>query len=48
MQMNIKILNIPGEFSANVALTSDYVFRGIIQTDEGPAIQGGVDYNVNV
>lgn len=33
------------EFSANVALTSDYVFRGISQTDEQPAIQGGFDYN---
>ena len=31
------------EFSANVALTSDYVFRGFSQTEEGPAIQGGFD-----
>lgn len=29
--------------SANVALTTDYVFRGVSQTDEGPAIQGGFD-----
>jgi uncharacterized protein (TIGR02001 family) len=29
--------------SANVALTTDYVFRGFSQTDEGPAIQGGFD-----
>ena len=29
--------------SANVGLTSDYVFRGISQTAEGPAIQGGFD-----
>ncbi|RZJ98155.1 MAG: hypothetical protein EON88_01330 [Brevundimonas sp.] len=27
----------------NVAVTSDYVFRGFSQTDEDPAIQGGVD-----
>ncbi len=27
----------------NVAATSDYVFRGFSQTDESPAIQGGVD-----
>jgi len=27
----------------NVAVTSDYVFRGFSQTDENPAIQGGVD-----
>ncbi|KHD09597.1 hypothetical protein PN36_13585 [Candidatus Thiomargarita nelsonii] len=33
------------EFSANVALTSDYVFRGFTQTDEGWAIQGGFDIN---
>lgn len=32
------------EISANVALTSDYVFRGFSQTDEEPAIQGGFDY----
>jgi uncharacterized protein (TIGR02001 family) len=27
----------------NVAVTSDYVFRGASQTDEEPALQGGVD-----
>lgn len=31
------------ELSANVALTSDYRFRGISQSDEDAAIQGGVD-----
>lgn len=31
-------------FSANVALTSNYMFRGVSQTDDGPAIQGGFDY----
>jgi uncharacterized protein (TIGR02001 family) len=30
-------------FSGNVAMTTDYVFRGLTQTD-GPAIQGGFDY----
>jgi len=30
-------------FSGNVALTSDYVFRGISQSEEGPAVQGGFD-----
>jgi uncharacterized protein (TIGR02001 family) len=30
-------------FSANAALTTDYVFRGMSQTQEGPAIQGGFD-----
>ena len=30
-------------FSSNVGLFSQYVFRGISQTDEKPAIQGGFD-----
>lgn len=33
-----------GEFSANVALTSDYVFRGVTQTDGAPTVQGGFDW----
>lgn len=32
------------EFSANVALATDYVFRGISQTGEDPALQGGFDF----
>jgi uncharacterized protein (TIGR02001 family) len=31
------------DVSFNVAATTDYVFRGYSQTDESPAIQGGVD-----
>jgi uncharacterized protein (TIGR02001 family) len=31
------------KYSANVALTTEYVFRGISQTAENPAIQGGFD-----
>ncbi|MFV8818084.1 TorF family putative porin [Haliea sp. E17] len=31
------------EISGNVALTTDYKFRGISQSDESPAIQGGFD-----
>lgn len=31
-------------FSANVGFTSDYVFRGVSQTLEEPAVQGGFDY----
>jgi uncharacterized protein (TIGR02001 family) len=30
------------QVSGNVALTSDYKFRGISQTDGGPALQGGL------
>lgn len=33
-------------FSWNAALTSDYVFRGVSQTDEGVAIQGGLDFDL--
>ncbi|QDF99163.1 hypothetical protein CJ010_22780 [Azoarcus sp. DD4] len=29
---------------ANVGLVSDYAYRGISQTDEKPALQGGFDY----
>lgn len=31
-------------FTANVGLTSDYIFRGISQTSGGPAVQGGFDF----
>lgn len=31
------------EFSANVGVVTDYVFRGFSQTNENPALQGGVD-----
>lgn len=33
------------EVSANVALTSDYVFRGVSLSGEDPAVQGGFDYS---
>jgi uncharacterized protein (TIGR02001 family) len=32
-------------FTGNVALTTDYTFRGVSQTNEGPAVQGGFDYS---
>ncbi len=35
----------PHTFSGNVALVSDYRFRGISQTFGLPAIQGGLDYS---
>jgi len=37
---------LPGNFSANVGLFSDYTFRGISQTRERPAIQGGIDWSM--
>lgn len=33
-----------GTISGNVGLASDYVFRGISQTDGHPALQGGLGY----
>lgn len=39
---------IPGTVSANVALTTEYYFRGISQTDDAPALQGGLDYELEV
>ena len=35
---------LPGELTGALALTTDYVFRGISQTDSGPAVQGTIDY----
>jgi uncharacterized protein (TIGR02001 family) len=35
----------PHTFSANVSLTSNYIFRGVSQTQNEPAIQGGFDYS---
>jgi uncharacterized protein (TIGR02001 family) len=32
------------ELSANVAAASNYLFRGITQTDDGAAVSGGLDY----
>lgn len=31
--------------TGNIGLTTDYVFRGVSQTQGGPAIQGGFDYS---
>lgn len=33
------------EVTANVSLTTDYVFRGVSLSDNGPAIQGGADWS---
>ena len=35
----------PHTLTGNVTLVSDYRFRGVSQTYEGPAIQGGFDYS---
>jgi len=40
--------NVPGKFSGTVSLTSEYLFRGISQTDDAPAIQGSLDYEAKL
>jgi uncharacterized protein (TIGR02001 family) len=35
---------VQAQVTGNIGLTSDYRFRGISQTQNAPAIQGGVDY----
>ena len=35
----------PHTFTGNVGLFSQYVFRGLSQTNEDPAVQGGLDYS---
>lgn len=35
-------------FSGNATLATDYTFRGISQTEEGPALQGGFDYGYDL
>ncbi|MFN8640211.1 MAG: TorF family putative porin [Candidatus Binatia bacterium] len=36
---------LPGGLSGNVAVYSDYSFRGISQTNRNAAVQGGLDWN---
>ncbi len=38
---------VPGTFSANVDVVSEYLFRGISQTNDEPAIQGGFDWSLD-
>jgi uncharacterized protein (TIGR02001 family) len=37
----------PHTFTGNIGLFSQYIFRGLTQTDEKPAVQGGFDYSYN-
>lgn len=36
---------LPGTFTGNVAIVSDYIYRGGSQTLQDPAIQGGLDWD---
>lgn len=35
----------PYSLSANIGVVSNYLWRGTTQTDDGPAIQGGLDFS---
>lgn len=39
---------LPGAFSGNVAIVSDYIVRGISLSDESPTIQGGFNWDSGV
>jgi uncharacterized protein (TIGR02001 family) len=34
-----------GDWSANAAMTSNYIWRGLTQTENEAAVQGGIDYS---
>lgn len=36
---------LPGEFSATTTFATNYLFRGITQTDDKPAVQGSFDWS---
>lgn len=38
---------LPGEFTGMASVTNNYVFRGITQTDDDPAIQGSINYKLD-
>ena len=45
----IKAKDFPGTLGGNLALTTNYVFRGISQTDDGiPSVQGGLDWSHDI
>ncbi|MEM1390248.1 MAG: TorF family putative porin, partial [Pseudomonadota bacterium] len=40
----LSVAHAEGEYSANIGVASEYVWRGVTQSDESPSIWGGVDY----
>ena len=38
---------LAGSISTNFTATSNYIWRGVTQTNEQAAIQGGADYTIN-
>jgi len=43
-----QVPGLAGTISAFATLTTDYTFRGISQTDNDPAIQGGLEYSTEL
>lgn len=43
--MAVGFASAQAQVTGNLGLTSDYRFRGISQSQNAPAVQGGVDYN---
>jgi uncharacterized protein (TIGR02001 family) len=41
----ITVTAAQAQVTGNLGLTSDYKFRGVSQTQNAPAVQGGIDYN---
>jgi uncharacterized protein (TIGR02001 family) len=39
---------LPGSVTGNVAIVSDYMFRGISQTSNNAAVQGGLDWDTGM
>ncbi len=39
---------LPGDFTGSLALTTDYLFRGISQTDNSPSVQGVLEWEYAV
>jgi len=42
--MMVGVTAAQAQVTGNLGLTSDYRFRGISQTQNAPAVQGGIDY----
>ena len=40
-------MKFPGTFSANAGLVTEYRFRGLDQSSQKPAIQGGIDWSMD-
>jgi len=42
--MSLALADSPHSITANIGVVSNYVWRGVTQTDDKPAVQGGLDY----